>query len=56
MGRVTAPADFFFTVAALCICLALGLALCLWQAGGPLHDDALRDVGQNVERLIGEIV
>lgn len=52
----TAPADLFFTVVTLGIAFALSVALCLWRADAPRHDEALRDVGQNIERLIGEIV
>lgn len=52
----TAPADLFFTVVTLGIAFALSAALCLWRADAPRHDDALRDVGQNVERRIGESV
>lgn len=56
MGRLPAPADLFFAVVALGIAFALGVALCLWRADRPRRDDALRDVGQNVERLFGETV
>ena len=53
---LTAPADLFFAVVMLGVAFALVVALCLWRADAPRHDDALRDVGQNVERLFGETV
>ena len=56
MRGVTAPADLFFAVCALGIAFALSVALCLWRADAPRHDDALRDVVQNVERPFGEKV
>lgn len=52
----TAPVDLFFAVITLGIAFALGVALCLWRADTPLHDDALRDVGQTIERPLGETV